>query len=239
MEPTEDRQRSTAVPLSRRSCRQAILTRSANGNYLDETPDSKDNIGWLLKRARTGDGAALGELLIRYRKYLVFLARSQMHHHLQAKADPSDLAQEVCVAAHAGIEDFQGDTAEEFSSWLRGILVNVLAMQIRKYLGTQKRDPRLERTLDHQLVNASGFLNSGIAANITSPSAHFARNEAFLQLAEAIESLPDDYRQVIVLRHVDALPFSEVARIMERSVDSVEKLWIRSLAKLKQLMGEQ
>ncbi len=187
----------------------------------------------LIEKARVGDSSALGELLARYRKYLVFLARSQLHHHMQAKADPSDLAQEVYLAAHNGIADFQGRTADEFSAWLRGILTNVIAMQVRRYLGTKKRDPRLEQALDQRLADASGFLQSGLAGDVTSPSQNFARNEAFLQLAEALEDLPEDYRQVIVLRHVDSLPFAEVARLMGRSVDSVEKLWVRALAKLR------
>ncbi len=157
---------------------------------------------------------------------------------MQGKADPSDLAQEVCLAAQGNIGDFRGQTAEEFAAWLRGILSNILAMHVRKYLGTQKRDPRLEQNLHQSLASASGFLQSRIAGDVTSPSQHFARNEAFLQLAEALEALPDDYRQVIVLRHVDGLPFAEVARIMNRSVDSVEKLWVRGLAKLKTSMGD-
>jgi RNA polymerase sigma-70 factor, ECF subfamily len=192
-----------------------------------------DKLELLLADARRGDNAAMGELLSRYRKYLIFLARSQLHHHLQAKADPSDVAQEVCLAAHDGISDFHGSTPEEFAAWLRGILSNVIAMQVRRYLGTQKRDPRLEQALDRRLADASGFLLSGLAGDVTSPSQNFAKNEAFLQLAEALEELPDDYRQVIVLRHVDSLPFADVARLMQRSVDSVEKLWVRALAKLR------
>ena len=192
----------------------------------------------LIAAAQSGDSEALGELLNDYRKYLVFLARTGLHHHLQGKADPSDIAQEVCLAAHGNIADFQGETAEEFAGWLRGILSNLLAMHVRKFLGTQKRDPRLEQNLNASLASASGFLQSRIAAEITSPSQHFARNEAFLQRAEALESLPEDDRQVIVLRHVDGLPFAEVAKAMGRSVDSVEKLWVRGLAKLKTTMGE-
>ncbi len=198
----------------------------------------REDLSKLIDQARKGDNQALGELLTSYRKYLVFLARSQVHHHMQAKVDPSDVAQEVCLAAHASIREFQGGTSEEFAGWLRGILTNILAMQMRKYLGTQKRDPRLEQALQQRLASASGFLQSGIAGDFTSPSQHFARNEAFLRLAEALERLPEDYRQVIVLRHVEALPFAEIARVMQRSVDSVEKLWVRGLAKLKQSMGE-
>lgn len=192
----------------------------------------------LIAAAQAGDSDALGELLNHYRKYLVFLARTGLHHHLQGKADPSDIAQEVCLAAHGNIADFQGESAKEFAGWLRGILSNLLAMHVRKFLGTQKRDPRLEQNLNASLASASGFLQSRIAAEITSPSQHFARNEAFLQLAEALESLPENYRQVIVLRHVDGLPFAEVAKSMGRSVDSVEKLWVRGLAKLKTTMGD-
>ncbi len=197
-----------------------------------------ENLDLLISQARAGDIHALGELLIRYRRYVIFLARSQVHHHIQAKLDPSDVAQEVCLAAQENIQQFKGGTAEEFAGWLRGILTNILAMQVRKYLGTQKRDPRLEQTMHQRLASASGFLQSGIVGDFTSPSQHFAKNEAFLRLAAALETLPEDYRQVIVLRHVDAMPFAEIARIMERSIDSVEKLWVRGLAKLKQAMGE-
>ncbi|MCO8122000.1 sigma-70 family RNA polymerase sigma factor [Stieleria sp. TO1_6] len=200
----------------------------------DQSPSRMER---LIDAARGGDADALGELLSNYRKYVVFLARSQWHHHLQGKADPSDLAQEVFLAAHGNIADFRGQTAEEFAGWLRGILSNILAMHVRKFLGTQKRDPRLERQLNQSLSNATGFLQSQIAGDATSPSQHFARHEAFLQLADALEALPEDYRRVIVLRHVDGLPFSEVAKQMDRSVDSVEKLWVRGLSKLKQTMG--
>lgn len=192
----------------------------------------------LIEAARAGDGDALGELLDAYRKYVVFLARSGLHHHMQAKADPSDVAQEVFLAAHNNIADFQGQSAEQFAAWLRGILGNTLAMHVRKYLGTSKRDPRIEQQLNQSIASASGFLQKQIAGNVTSPSQHFARNEAFLQLAGALETLPEAYRQVIVLRHVEGLPFAEVARLMNRSVNSVEKLWVRGLAKLKSAMGE-
>ncbi len=192
----------------------------------------------LIDAARVGDGDALGELLTTYRNYLIFLARSGLHKHVQAKADPSDIAQEVCLAAHGNIKDFRGETAEQFAAWLRGILTNTLAMHIRRYLGTEKRDARLEQNVNQSIASATGFLQAQIAADVTSPSQHFARNEAFLQLAAALESLPDDYRQVIVLRHVEGLPFAEVAQTMDRTVNSVEKLWVRSLAKLKITMGE-
>lgn len=198
----------------------------------------QSNTQRLIDAARSGDGEALGELLSIYRNYLVFLARSGLHQHVQGKADPSDIAQEVCLAAHGNIQDFRGESAEQFAAWLRGILTNTLAMHIRRHLGTEKRDARLEQNLNQSITGASGFLQSDIVADLTSPSQHFARSEAFLLLANALETLPVDYRRVIVLRHVDGMPFAEVARRMDRSVNSVEKLWVRALAKLKTTMGD-
>ena len=207
-------------------------------NFNAEKQESVSQTERLIDAARAGNGEALGELLSNYRTYIVFLARTQLHHHMQQKADPSDIAQDVFMAAHGNIADFLGQSAEEFAAWLRGILSNILAMHLRKYLGTQKRDLRMEQQLNQSLASASGFLQSRVAGNVTSPSQHFARNEAFLQLAAALEALPDDYRQAIILRHVEGLSFAEVAKLMGRSVDSVEKLWVRGLAKLKTSMGD-
>ena len=56
-------------------------------------------------------------------------------------------------------------------------------------------------------------------------------------LADALGQLPDDYREVLILRHLEGLSFPEVARRMGRTVDSVKKLWARALARLRQLLG--
>jgi DNA-directed RNA polymerase specialized sigma24 family protein len=56
--------------------------------------------------------------------------------------------------------------------------------------------------------------------------------------ATTLAQLPNDYREVLVLRHLEGLTFPEIACLMERSLDSVEKLWMRGLARLRQLMGD-
>jgi RNA polymerase sigma-70 factor (ECF subfamily) len=57
--------------------------------------------------------------------------------------------------------------------------------------------------------------------------------EQQLQLAAALEQLPEDYRQVILLRHIEQLPHSEIARRMNRSEGAVRMLWVRALAQLR------
>lgn len=200
-------------------------------------PDSSSSsIHQLLEQAIKGDRDALGAILTRHRSYLKMLASTQIHNRLRGKADPSDLVQETCLEAHRQIDTFRGASDAEFTGWLRGILANLLAKHFRRYIGTQQRDIRLEQSLAVELDQASGCFERGLVAKLDSPSQQLVENETMLQLATALEALPEDYRMVILLRNIQGLPFKEVADIMERTVDSVEKLWVRGLARLKQEM---
>lgn len=191
----------------------------------------------LLSQAQSGDGAALERLLARSRKYLSILARSQIGQRLQGKADASDLVQETLLEVHRHFERFRGTTEAEFAAWLRSILAGLVANHVRRYLGTKQRDARLELALATEFDDSSCVMQRELNAAISSPSEQASRKESSLRLAEALQALPDHYRQVIVLRHLEALPFAEVARRMERSLDSVEKLWVRALRRLREVLG--
>ena len=192
----------------------------------------------LLRSAKAGDAAALGQLLEAYRQYLRLLARVQIGQRLQGKADASDIVQETFLDAHRHFANFQGDGEPQFLAWLRAILAGSLANLVRRYLGTQGRDIRLEHDLAQQLDNSSRHLDPALAAAISSPSQQAVRREQGVLLADALALLPEDYREVIILRHMEGCTFPEVARRMDRSVDSVEKLWLRALTKLKQTVGD-
>jgi RNA polymerase sigma-70 factor (ECF subfamily) len=124
----------------------------------------------------------------------------------------------------------------EFTAWLRQIMAGILCGQLRKYFGTQKRDIRLERTLRENLDNSSMLLGKGLIDLHSSPSQQAARREQAVLLADALENMPKDYREVLVLRHMEGLTFPDIARRMERTQDSVEKLWVRGLARLRKEM---
>jgi RNA polymerase sigma-70 factor, ECF subfamily len=75
-----------------------------------------------------------------------------------------------------------------------------------------------------------------MVASYSTPSQHASRREQAVLLADALAQLSEDYREVIILRHLEGLPFADVARRMGRSEDSVQKLWVRSLASLRRSM---
>jgi RNA polymerase sigma-70 factor, ECF subfamily len=191
----------------------------------------------LLQLARSGSCAALGRLLEMYRNYLALLARLQIGKRLQGKLDPSDLVQETFLEAHRDFAQFRGGSEAEFVNWLRQIMAMNLANLVRHYYGTQRRDVRLERELALDLDQSSRVLDRGLVAAGSSPSQQAARREQAVLLADALDRLPQDYREVIILRHLEGLTFPEVARRLDRTLDSVEKLWARGLARLRRSLG--
>ena len=194
---------------------------------------SPTDVAPLLNEARNGSPTALGVLLDGYSSYLLLLARVQVGQRIQGKVDPADLVQETFLEAHRQIAHFRGTSEGEFLAWLRRILAGQIALVLRRFLGTRGRDLKLERELAIQLDESSNAMDRGLAASMSTPSQHASKREQAVLLAEALARLPEDYREAIVLRHLEGLTFPEVARRMGRSEDSVQKLWVRALASLR------
>lgn len=193
----------------------------------------------LIAAARLHSDQELGPLLDLYRSYLSLLARIEVGPRLQRKIDPSDLVQETLLDAHRQFSRFEGTTEAQFLAWLRCILAGRAANTVRHYLGTQSRNVQqeLEVQLNESFDRVSGHLSQIAIATSESPSQQAQRREQAVLIADALHQLPDDYRDVIVLRHWDELTFPEIAQRLNRSVDSVEKLWLRALGKLKQTVA--
>src|SRR5262245_56958532 len=117
----------------------------------------------LIRQARGGTSEALGQLLDRYGNYLCLLARVQVGRRLQGKVDPADLVQETFLEAHRHFPGFRGQSEPEVAAWLRQIMAGVLGNMLRRYLGTQGRDVRLERELAGELGQSSVSLDRGLA----------------------------------------------------------------------------
>lgn len=192
----------------------------------------------LLLLARTGDAQARGALLEGYRPYLELLVRLEIGRRLQTKVDTADIVQETLLAAHDHLAEFRGSSANEFVAWLRSILSAKLSNLVRHYVATQGRDVRREQGLEINLDHTSRLIDRGLQAVDSTPSQQVMRHEQGVLLAAALAQLPDDYREVVVLRHLEELTFPQVAERMGRSVDSVQKLWVRALARLRSLMKD-
>jgi RNA polymerase sigma-70 factor (ECF subfamily) len=196
--------------------------------------DTPPSLALLLQALRQGDATALGELLLRYQPWLRLLARPQLDSRFQGKFDASDIVQQTLLEACRALPQFRGTTEAELKAWLRQVLAHVLAHEIRRYRGTQQRDVDREVSLDQALAQSSQQLGDLLAAPESSPSQQAARHEQEVLLAEVLERLPPDYREVIILRNLEGLSHEEVAQRMGRQVGAVRMLWVRALARLRE-----
>jgi RNA polymerase sigma-70 factor (ECF subfamily) len=192
-----------------------------------------DTLRGLLADFRAGDVEAGSRLLRHYEAWLKLLARTQMESRFQAKFDVSDVVQQALLEAVKAFPQFRGHTDGEFATWLRQILAHVLAHEVRRYAGTGKRDIAKERSLDETLGEAAQRLGDILAATGTSPTQRLVQQERQQLLARALEQLPEDYRDVLILRHLEGLSHEEIARRMGRNPGAVRMLWVRALADLR------
>lgn len=186
----------------------------------------------LLEQARAGDDAARGRLLELYRNYLRLMARALVGQDLRVRLDPSDLVQETFLEAHRDFPRFAGQGEPELVAWLRQILVRNLANQA-KHHRAQRRDVRRQEPIEAVLDRSSLAIQAALAAPVSSPSQGAIRREQAVRLADALETLPADYREVFVRRNLNHESVEQIAAAMGRSVNAVRKLWARALIALK------
>ncbi len=172
----------------------------------------------------------------RFRSWLMLLARTRVDGVLRGKVDPSDIVQQTLLLATRDAGQFRGSSDAELAGWLRGIMGHVLAHELQS-AATAKRDASLEISMDALLEQSAQRLDALLAATQTSPSQAAIVHEERDRLATVLEGLPEDYRDVLVLRHLEGLPFPEIAERMNRAPGAVRMLWVRALAHLKERLG--
>lgn len=188
----------------------------------------------LIQQARAGDGAALDRLLQLYREYLKLLVRSRAGGRLQARVDGSDIVQETLLRAARNIGQFEGDDEKDWCAWLARIAENEVIHQMRHHLGAAKRAAAREQRMDDGASDGASRLQVWFAKTQTSPSLAVMRKERAMLLANALARLPEDYREVLILRHLEGLEFNDVACRMDRSAGAVRVLWTRALKQLRE-----
>jgi RNA polymerase sigma-70 factor (ECF subfamily) len=205
---------------------------------LSSATASRSSANALISRARRGSKSSLGSLLEQYRNYLVVLAATQIEKRLQPRVSPSDVVQETMLRAHKNFGQFRGTSEPELLAWLRQILVNNLARFVEQHVLAARRDVRREVSVEKlgvALEQSTIQLAALVPAQGKSPSLAVQQREEAVVLADRLAHLSDDYREVLVLRNLQGLPFDEVAGRIGRSVGATRMLWLRAIEKLRTL----
>ena len=174
----------------------------------------------------------------RWRDYLSVLARAQLDPRLRAKIDLSGVVQQTVLEAYQKRPAFRAEHPAQELAWLRRILANNLADELRK-LAAGKRDLARERSLEASLAESSARLEAWLAADQSSPSRQAERHEEAYRLAAALEALPEAQREALVLQHWHGWSLAQIAEHLGRTPPAVAGLLHRGLRQLRKHLEER
>jgi RNA polymerase sigma-70 factor (ECF subfamily) len=186
----------------------------------------------LVRRARAGDDAALGELIEHHRPLLVHIAARQIGTRVRERSDAADVVQETALAIHRDFPHFRGVSAAEFLSWARRILDRVISGTIRAHVLTEKRAVTSERSIDASSSSIVA-LRERLRSPDRSPSQKAVSRQEARRLLKALERLPENQRDAVSMRHLEGWSLTEIAAKMNRSELAVASLIKRGLAQLR------
>lgn len=143
------------------------------------------------------------------------------------RPEAEDIVQETFIKAFTALASFSEEYA--FSTWLYKIAVNNCIDHFRK--------KKLQTvSLDKPLEGKDGELKRDFPDKEPTPEGEVLRQERHVLVREAIEKLPEHYRQVIVMRHQEERSYEEIAQILNIPLGTVKARIFRARELLKKML---
>lgn len=158
----------------------------------------------LVRRAQSGDAAALGQLIASQQGYVYSIAMSLMRH----PEDAADLTQDVFVRLCGSIGTYRGET--RFTTWLYRLVVN-LGIDLLRKRGRSKEAVFDEETIDVTDLDPS-----------IDPSLSVDRQETSRRVRAALDTLPTAHRVALTLYYFKELQYDEIARVLDLPLNTVK-----------------
>jgi len=180
----------------------------------------------LVEASLVGDRKAFESLVRRHHRGLV----NHLQRYTGQREGARDLAQEVFLKVYLSLASF--DSKYRFTTWLYRIASNCAIDQLRK------REPRT-CALQTTARDESGDVTSRTIAG-SEPTPHDALRLRVLQvrLEAAVQDLPPDYRQLILLRHRLHFRYDEIARITQLPLGTVKNRIFRAREMLRHQLAD-
>jgi len=183
----------------------------------------------LVARLQAGDQDAFEELVRTYGGRLLSVAR----RFVRNEADAQDVVQAAYLSAFRSLRRFEGGC--QLSTWLHRIVVNTALMKLR----TRRRKP--EESIELLLPSfqddghhVEQFSEWGAPADIL-----LEREETRATVRACIQQLPDNYRQVLLLRDIEELPTQDVAQMLKMTPTAVKVRLHRARQALSTLLRKE
>jgi RNA polymerase sigma-70 factor (ECF subfamily) len=195
------------------------------------TPQDSDAV--LVQRTVAGDQRAYGLLVLKYQRRIQRLIGRMVRDVDLVE----DICQETFIRAYRALHQFRGDA--QFYTWLYRIAVNTA----KKFLLELKNDPTVsESFLANDDDDETSWKKSEPTAD-DGPESILAAKEIAAVVNAAMEDLPVDLRQAVVLREIEGLSYEEIAAAMDCPVGTVRSRIFRAReaisARVRPLLDKQ
>lgn len=205
---------------------------------LDEIEEDEKMVERLLALAADGDPQAGDHLMHHYRPRIRSMLAMRMDPRLTARLDPSDVVQDTLALAHKRLPKYLREQPLPFYPWLRQIALNHLIDLHRRHFVAQRRSVMKEVRLGINDESAL-LLTQRLVATQESPSQRLMQKETHQLAQEAMQELPGETREIIVMRHLEGLSVKEIAAVLGMEVGTVKSRHFRGLQALKRILDER
>lgn len=189
----------------------------------------------LLGLVRAGNPSAFHDLLALHRAQLCRMVEIRLDPRLRSRVDPSDIVQEAQLEASRRIEGYVHAPALPFHLWLRQLTQDRLVMTHRYHLGAAGRSVSREVALDGE---SSARLADQLVSSGSSPSQQLNRQELAGLVCQAVGRLPEQDREVLLMRTFEGLAFGDIAQLLGIDPAAARKRHGRALLRLHQLLSD-
>src|SRR5262245_37224840 len=192
-------------------------------------PDADTEV--LLDQVKGGDAAARGQLLQRYRSRLTRMVAVRADPRLAARMDPSDVVQETLAEAARRLDGYLRDRPLPFYPWLRRLALDRLTALHRRHVQARRRSVTREEGAVGLPDRSALALADRLFARTSSPSARLRRSELRARARAALAALPEQDREVLVLRVLEELSAKEIGEMLGISEVAVRSRQFRALCR--------
>ena len=180
---------------------------------------TREQEAMIVQRIIGGETEAFELLVLEYQKNVYNVAL-----RITGNAeDAADMAQEAFIKAFNSISSFKGDS--RFSVWLYRIVSNVSV----DFLRSKARRPSSSLSIENE---EGETVELEIADESLSPEKLLETKLSSQAVRRGLDSLPEDYRQILLLREIQGLSYDEIAQILDIEIGTVKSRIFRARKKL-------
>ncbi len=199
--------------------------------------DSK--ITQLLDRAATKDQVAIGELMSLHRARIRKMLTIRMSPEMSTRVDPSDVVQETLIEATRQLPAYLEHRRIGFYAWLRDLALYRLIDLHRRHVLAGKRSVKREQWQGLALPDESCVdLARRLVHSGTSPSRQVERQEDLQRVKQLLQDLPDEEREILVLKYLEELTATEIAEVLGVTERTVWRRHGRAIEHLGSLLSK-